>query len=168
MERKLHLAQVIFSLFILLSSFGCRTATPLWHAKNRLAPMVDRSRRSDDKSDSSSDRARSTCADPGIPADATRVGKSFHVGSKLFFSCRPGFVLRGSEVLTCRYGDENVPYWDADLPQCVGKRQAVMPCVYLLYYYYIHVIAAIWVILFEWYISMLWFLTADLIVYYFI
>lgn len=137
MKRRLHLAQVI-SLVILLSNFERQTATPLWQArelsraKDRLASMVDRSRRSDDKSDSSFD---STCADPGVPANATRVGKSFHFGSELYFACKPGFVLRGSEVLTCRYDDENVLYWDADLPQCVGKRQAVA-CVLTLCYHY--------------------------------
>lgn len=146
MERKLHLAQVIFSLVILLANFGSQTATPpFWHvrelsrgtnvsSRDRLASMVDRSRRSDDKSESSSDE--STCADPGIPADATRVGKSFHVGSQLFFVCKPGFVLRGSEVLTCRYRKENVLYWDADLPQCVGKRLTVSDvCAYYSYQY---------------------------------
>ena len=62
-----------------------------------------------------------SCRDPGTPENGIRGGTTFTVGSELVFKCKAGFVLRGSEVLTCRYGQLNELYWDANLPQCVGE-----------------------------------------------
>lgn len=71
-----------------------------------------------------------SCGNPGVPENGDREGTTFTVGSELVFTCKAGFVLRGSEVLTCRHGQLNELYWDADLPQCVGE-----PCVYYEYYH---------------------------------
>lgn len=66
------------------------------------------------------------CADPGVPEDGRRVDSVtvLYVGLSLRFVCNPGFLLRGSEVLTCQYGEWNQVEWNADLPQCVGKSYA--------------------------------------------
>lgn len=121
-------------LHILLPIFGHSAAVPLWRAKKLfLESTIDsesitrgRNRRSDSEDSSNSDSNGQACEDPGIPANGTRVGNEFYVGRELFFACQSGFVLRGSEVLTCRYGDrdDDQPHWDGDLPQCVGKRSS--------------------------------------------
>ena len=116
-------------LHILLPIFGHPANVPLWRAKKLfLESTIDsesivggRNKRSHEDS-SNTDSSALACEDPGIPANGTRVGNEFYVGRDLFFACKSGFVLRGSEVLTCRYGDDDEPYWDADLPQCVGKK----------------------------------------------
>lgn len=116
-------------LHIILPTLGYSTAVPLWRAKKLfLESTVDlegitegRDRRSDEDS-SNSDSSGLACRDPGVPANGTRVGNEFYVGRELFFACESGFVLRGSEVLTCRYGGDDEPRWDGDLPQCAGKK----------------------------------------------
>lgn len=120
----------LFLLLVLsniLSEFGSPAAIPLWRAKKLFLEssidsvrVRDRSKRSGDQTDSSS--AGADCGDPGIPENGLRQGNNFYIGSVLFFVCNSGYVLRGSGVLTCRYGDNNELYWDADLPQCVGKQ----------------------------------------------
>lgn len=134
MKNLLHLPEVwkLILLVVLFSNFQCPIAVPLWRAKRLLVESnavlpgeidtaAGRSRRSGDSdSESESDRD-SACRDPGIPENGMRSGSRFHVGSELTFSCEPGFVLRGSTVLTCRYGNEDDPRWDADVPRCVGK-----------------------------------------------
>ena len=127
-------------LHVVLPIFGLSATVPLWRAKKLFleyeSTLADsesitggRNRRSDEDS-SSSDSGGQACEDPGVPANGTRVGNDFRVGRELFFACKSGFGLRGSEVLTCRYGgvDDDQPHWDGDLPECVGKRRS--------YYYY--------------------------------
>ena len=125
-------------LHILLPTFGHSAAVPLWRAKKlflehestvdseSITPDQGRNRRSDEDSSSNSDSGGLACDDPGVPANGRRVGDEFYVGRELFFACEPGFVLRGSEVLTCRYGDvDDVdPHWDGELPRCIGKKSA--------------------------------------------
>lgn len=133
MENKLQLMGRLWTfvwLVLLLSDCGHPIAVPLWRAKKLLTESsytdgtVDRSRRSD-SDDSSSDSSSSVdvpvCGDPGIPENGRRFGGSFRVGSELFFTCKTGYRLEGSEVLTCRYGEEDEVTWDADPPLCVGK-----------------------------------------------
>ena len=128
-------------LHVLLPIFGHSTTVPLWRAKKLFLEYestldsesntpVERNRRSDEDS-SNSDSSGQTCEDPGVPTNGRRVGNDFHVGRELSFACESGFVLRGSDVLTCTYGgiDDNEPHWDGDLPQCVGKRSSSVLCV---------------------------------------
>ncbi len=61
------------------------------------------------------------CSDPGVPMDGTRMGGGLTIGSTLRFACNPGHLLRGSQVLSCKYGERNIPEWDAAVPQCVGE-----------------------------------------------
>lgn len=126
-----------FWRLMLLLGLLAELSSPLrtWRAKKLLmesdsddleeiVDARDRSRRSDDSgsfSDSDWYARRTSCKDPGIPDNGLRTGSSFRVGSQLRFSCKSGFRLRGSRVLTCRRGDEDEPRWDSRLPQCVGK-----------------------------------------------
>lgn len=62
-----------------------------------------------------------SCEDPGIPENGVRIGTGFQIGAVIEFACNPGFVLRGTEVLVCGWGELNEPVWDGDPPQCVGE-----------------------------------------------
>ena len=59
-----------------------------------------------------------TCTDPGRPQNGYWVGGPFYVGYRVAYGCYAGYVLRGSEILTCRLGFDGEPYWDAFTPQC--------------------------------------------------
>ena len=138
MDKKLHLPRVwkLIMLVILLSNCVCPISIPVWRAKrlsleSNIASeeskvTSDRSRRSEDQSgsNSNSDSSETECGDPGIPENGSRVGSSFHVGAELIYACKPGFILRGSEVLTCKIGNrDDEPYWDARVPRCTGKKR---------------------------------------------
>ena len=64
-----------------------------------------------------------TCDDPGTPENGVRIeNTTFYIGTELLFACNSGYVLQGSEVLTCTQGTNNESHWDEDLPRCVGKQ----------------------------------------------
>lgn len=60
------------------------------------------------------------CEDPGVPQFGyKREDRGHFAGSTVSFSCDPGYMLKGPEVLTCLRGERRS--WDSPLPLCVGK-----------------------------------------------
>ncbi|EDO36528.1 predicted protein, partial [Nematostella vectensis] len=41
------------------------------------------------------------CFDPGVPTHGRKMGVQYDVGSRVYFTCKHGFVLTGSSVRTC-------------------------------------------------------------------
>lgn len=58
-----------------------------------------------------------SCLDPGIPVNGHRQGSSFSIGSKVTFSCDPGYTLSADEPLVC----DSSHQWDRVLPSCDGR-----------------------------------------------
>lgn len=64
------------------------------------------------------------CSDPGTPSYGYRKGYDFGIGSTVSFSCYEGFVLIGSNTLTCQTKEKRtstVITWSDHTPVCVGK-----------------------------------------------
>jgi len=59
----------------------------------------------------------STCEDPGVPVNGSRVGDSFTVGSSVSFECSEGFNLEGLSSITCGANGK----WNAEAPTCSGR-----------------------------------------------
>ena len=62
------------------------------------------------------------CSTPAAPDNGFRIGDTFYPGHSVRFSCRNGYRLVGSEVLTCRFSTYDLD-WDAEIPLCAtGER----------------------------------------------
>uniref|UniRef100_H3CV01 CUB and Sushi multiple domains 2 n=1 Tax=Tetraodon nigroviridis TaxID=99883 RepID=H3CV01_TETNG len=60
------------------------------------------------------------CEDPGVPQFGyKREDRGHFAGSTVSFSCDPGYMLKGPEVLTCLRGERRS--WDSPLPLCVAE-----------------------------------------------
>lgn len=77
-----------------------------------------------------------SCLDPGIPVNGRRHGSSFSTGSRVSFSCDPGYTLSDQEPIVCEHNHQ----WSHALPSCEGKnlfnicmcfvfRPSVHPCI---------------------------------------
>ncbi|XP_029944330.1 sushi, von Willebrand factor type A, EGF and pentraxin domain-containing protein 1 isoform X2 [Salarias fasciatus] len=55
-----------------------------------------------------------SCGNPGDLANGTAHGGSFLYPEQLHFECQPGFVLKGSETITCQADGQ----WNGRKPQC--------------------------------------------------
>ncbi|XP_048587546.1 sushi, von Willebrand factor type A, EGF and pentraxin domain-containing protein 1 isoform X2 [Nematostella vectensis] len=66
---------------------------------------------------------RSGCFDPGVPTHGRKMGVQYDVGSRVYFTCKHGFVLTGSSVRTCG-PDFN---WTGIQPTCKGRECGPMP-----------------------------------------
>ncbi|KAM6389890.1 seizure protein 6 homolog, partial [Rhynochetos jubatus] len=80
------------------------------------------------KSPIPSPKAILRCPDPGeVPNGQREVGDPrFSVGSRVRYSCRPGFLLEGSPALTCHARHAGPPKWSDRPPKCVLKYE---PCL---------------------------------------
>ncbi|XP_043938591.1 inactive serine protease PAMR1 isoform X2 [Protopterus annectens] len=54
------------------------------------------------------------CRNPGAPSNGIMKGTDFRYGCQVFFSCNPGYKLKGSHVAYCQL-DGN---WSPSVPQC--------------------------------------------------
>uniref|UniRef100_A0A674NBB4 CUB and Sushi multiple domains 2 n=1 Tax=Takifugu rubripes TaxID=31033 RepID=A0A674NBB4_TAKRU len=60
------------------------------------------------------------CEDPGVPQFGyKREDRGHFAGSTVLYSCDPGYMLKGPEVLTCLRGERRS--WDSPLPLCVAE-----------------------------------------------
>lgn len=57
------------------------------------------------------------CSDPGTPPYGSRSGKILSYGSKLSFSCTPGYELMGAQFLSCQSDGT----WNGNVPKCLGE-----------------------------------------------
>ncbi|KAM6977905.1 CUB and sushi domain-containing protein 1-like [Aplochiton taeniatus] len=55
-----------------------------------------------------------SCLDPGIPVKGRRHGNSFAIGSRVSFSCDPGYTLSDQEPIVCERNHQ----WNHALPSC--------------------------------------------------
>lgn len=58
-----------------------------------------------------------SCLDPGIPVNGRRNGSSFSTGSRVSFTCDPGYTLSDQEPIVCEKNHQ----WSHALPSCDGK-----------------------------------------------
>lgn len=58
------------------------------------------------------------CGDPGVPVHGIRLGEEFTAGSIVYFSCEPGYMLKGSPERTCQANGT----WLGTQPECHGKK----------------------------------------------
>lgn len=58
-----------------------------------------------------------SCLDPGIPVNGRRHGSSFSIGSRVSFTCDPGYTLSDQEPIVCEQNHQ----WSHALPSCDGK-----------------------------------------------
>ena len=58
-----------------------------------------------------------SCGDPGIPANAARIGSTFTFDSTVHYTCDDGFNLIGDKSRNCLPGGN----WSGDLPTCQSK-----------------------------------------------
>lgn len=58
------------------------------------------------------------CGDPGIPVHGIRLGEEFSVGSIVYFSCEPGYTLKGSPERSCLANGT----WLGTQPECHGEK----------------------------------------------
>ncbi|KAM5237669.1 seizure 6-like protein [Ctenodactylus gundi] len=63
------------------------------------------------------------CTDPGEVDHASRLvsDPALLVGTTVQYSCNPGFVLKGSSLLTCYSRETGTPIWTSRLPHCVSE-----------------------------------------------
>lgn len=59
-----------------------------------------------------------SCLDPGIPVNGRRHGSSFSTGSRVSFTCDPGYTLSDEEPIVC----EHTHQWSHALPSCDGEQ----------------------------------------------
>ncbi|XP_028329615.1 sushi, von Willebrand factor type A, EGF and pentraxin domain-containing protein 1 isoform X2 [Gouania willdenowi] len=55
-----------------------------------------------------------SCGDPGPLANGTAHGSGFEYNKVLLFECRPGFILNGSDTITCQVDGK----WSGQKPEC--------------------------------------------------
>ncbi|KAM4592287.1 CUB and sushi domain-containing protein 1-like [Odontesthes bonariensis] len=55
-----------------------------------------------------------SCLDPGIPVNGRRHGSSFSIGSRVSFTCDPGYTLSDQEPNVCEQNHQ----WSHALPSC--------------------------------------------------
>lgn len=67
-----------------------------------------------------------SCLDPGIPVNGRRHGSSFSTGSRVSFSCDPGYTLSDQEPIVCEHNHQ----WSRALPSCEGKNLFNICCVF--------------------------------------
>lgn len=58
-----------------------------------------------------------SCLDPGIPVNGRRHGSSFFIGSRVSFTCDPGYTLSDQEPIVCEQNHQ----WSHALPSCDGE-----------------------------------------------
>lgn len=58
------------------------------------------------------------CGDPGVPVHGIRLGEEFSVGSIVYFSCEPGYTLKGSPERSCLANGT----WLGTQPECHGEK----------------------------------------------
>lgn len=58
-----------------------------------------------------------SCLDPGIPVNGRRYGSSFSIGSRVSFTCDPGYTLSDQEPIVCEQNHQ----WSHALPSCDGE-----------------------------------------------
>lgn len=63
-----------------------------------------------------------SCLDPGIPVNGRRHGSSFSIGSRVSFTCDPGYTLSDQEPIVCEQNHQ----WSHALPSCDGKDASVV------------------------------------------
>ncbi|EDO36503.1 predicted protein, partial [Nematostella vectensis] len=76
------------------------------------------------------------CGDPGLPENGAKVGLSYGVGARVFFTCKLGFNLKGSPSRRC--GEDNK--WTGTQPRCESKtvsfaERALAEEAFRLFYY---------------------------------
>ncbi len=57
------------------------------------------------------------CPKPGVPQGGLVWYQSSNVGSIAVYSCKPGFVLKGTRIRTCQSNGK----WSRSIPVCTGK-----------------------------------------------
>ncbi|XP_056140660.1 seizure protein 6 homolog [Lampris incognitus] len=69
-----------------------------------------------------------TCQDPGSVEHSRKVitNSRFTVGSTVQYICNKGYILSGSNLLTCYNRDSATPKWSERLPKCVPEKYE--PC----------------------------------------
>uniref|UniRef100_A0A8C5D1X9 CUB and Sushi multiple domains 1 n=1 Tax=Gouania willdenowi TaxID=441366 RepID=A0A8C5D1X9_GOUWI len=55
-----------------------------------------------------------SCLDPGIPVNGRRHGNSFSIGSRVSFTCDPGYTLSDQDPIVCEQNHQ----WSHALPSC--------------------------------------------------
>lgn len=63
-----------------------------------------------------------SCLDPGIPVNGRRHGSSFSIGSRVSFTCDPGYTLSDQEPIVCEQNHQ----WSHALPSCDGENLSFM------------------------------------------
>ena len=70
-----------------------------------------------------------TCKDPGKPSYGHRTGYDFSIGASVTFGCYEGFVLVGSDRLTCQFEEKRTKSsssiaatWSDHIPVCVSGK----------------------------------------------
>uniref|UniRef100_A0A8C2E6P3 CUB and Sushi multiple domains 2 n=1 Tax=Cyprinus carpio TaxID=7962 RepID=A0A8C2E6P3_CYPCA len=58
-----------------------------------------------------------SCNDPGIPTNGTRIGDSREPGDHVLFQCDPGYLLQGATKITCTEINNRF-FWQPDPPTC--------------------------------------------------
>lgn len=59
-----------------------------------------------------------SCLDPGIPVNGRRHGSSFSIGSRVSFTCDPGYTPSDQEPIVCEQNHQ----WSHALPSCDGEK----------------------------------------------
>lgn len=62
-----------------------------------------------------------SCLDPGIPVNGRRHGSSFSIGSRVSFTCDPGYTPSDQEPIVCEQNHQ----WSHALPSCDGENLSV-------------------------------------------
>lgn len=57
------------------------------------------------------------CGDPGAPVNGDRELSATVFGSRVVYTCSPGYVLIGDDVRVC----QRDATWSGDLPTCARK-----------------------------------------------
>ncbi|XP_039627672.1 seizure 6-like protein isoform X3 [Polypterus senegalus] len=63
------------------------------------------------------------CTDPGQVEHSSRTlsDPKLLVGTTIQYTCRPGYILEGSSMLTCYGRETGTPVWTSRLPLCVSE-----------------------------------------------
>ncbi|XP_060070475.1 uncharacterized protein LOC132550426 [Ylistrum balloti] len=69
-------------------------------------------------------KTNNLCQDPGTPENSIRREETseFVIGTNIQFSCRRGYVISGSKIISCvRDPDTGIPSWTGSNPTCVRQ-----------------------------------------------